>query len=67
MEKAASSHRLTDHPTVSTASVYPTADTLEGIGQNHFGGRVEKTGERTSYKGSVPPSAGSLRISLFLN
>lgn len=45
MEKAASSHGLTDHPTVSTAPVYPTADTLEGIGQNHFGGRVEKTGQ----------------------
>ena len=53
MEKAASSHRLTDHPTVSTASVYPTADTLEGIGQNHFGGRVEKTGEN-QLRGQCP-------------
>lgn len=45
MEKAASSHGLTEQPTVSIASVYPAADMLEGIGQNHCRGRVEKTGE----------------------
>lgn len=45
MEKAASSHGLTDQPTVSIASVYPAADMLEGIGQNHCCGRVGKTGE----------------------
>lgn len=65
MEKAASSHGLTDHPTVSIASVYPAADMLEGIGQNHCCGRVEKTGERASYGRSGPPSAGSHRIRVF--
>ena len=45
MEKAASSHGLTDQPTISIASVYPAADMLEGIGQNHCCSRVGKTGE----------------------